>query len=132
MRDMINAKLEIAYFDARDARHDVPAQIKFEGRGLTLVTVDDKDRTVLWHGERRGQGHFVLGAPEFDMEASFHRFAESTILEGFWRHGRERGFWRLHLPVEPVKPKQTRLPKLKVVAMKPKAKAPRKRVRRVA
>jgi hypothetical protein len=97
MSEMIDATVDIAYFDARDARHDVPARVKFEGESLTLVAADDLGEEVYWKGERRGQGHFVLSVPDADMDASLHRFADSSILEGFWRRGRVRGFWRLHL-----------------------------------
>ena len=132
MPDMIDAYLDIAYFEARDARHEVAARIKFEGRGLTLVTENEQGESVLWHGERRGQGHFVLSAPDADMEASLHRFADSTILEGFWRHGRERGFWRLHLPVEQVLTKPAKVRKLPLAKAKSRTKAPRKTARRAA
>ena len=132
MPHMLDVTIELAFFEARDARRDISAQIKFEGRGLTLLMADESGHPVMWHGERRGQGHFVLSAPEADMEASLHRFADSLIMEGFWRHGRERGFWRLHLPHDPVMPLDTRGPKGSVVALKPRAKAPRKRIRRVA
>ena len=132
MVEMIDANLETGFFDARDARRNVPAQVSFEGRGITLITTDNMGEPVLWHGERRGQGHYVLSAPAADMDASMHRFADSMILEGFWRHGMERGFWRLHLPVNSVTTKTKRVAKLVAVEVKPRAKAPRKRIRRAA
>lgn len=76
-----------------------------------------------------------LGAPNAGIDASLHRFADSTILEGFWRNGRERGFWRLHLPLETVMPRETRVVKLPAGARKRRAtgtRNARKRVRRAA
>lgn len=131
MNDMIHANLEIAYFDARDARSEVPAQVMFAGPGLTLVAPDATGTDVLWHGERRGQGHFVLSAETAGMEASLHRFADSTILEGFWRSGPERGFWRLHLPLDAVIP-QDSPPQVPTRVRKRSTAGTRKRVRRTA
>lgn len=132
MRNMINASLEIAYFDARNSRDDVPAQVTLDARGMTLVAPDAKGDDVLWHGERRGQGHYVLNGSTAGAEASLHRFADSTILEGFWRNGRERGFWRLHLPADVVIPKEIRAVRPPAEAFKPRPRAPRKRIRRAA
>ena len=133
MSDKVNAVVEIAYFDAREARADVPAQVMLDGNGLTLITPDEKGNSVLWHGERRGQGHYVLvNAQTPGMEASLHCFADSTILEGFWRNGRERGFWRLHLPLDTVIPSANRVVKLPAAARKRRPTAVRKRVRRAA
>lgn len=132
---MINAKLDIGFFEARDARTDVPVQVTLDERGLTLVMPNDSGEPVLLHGERRGQGHYVLSAPNAGIDASLHRFADSTILEGFWRNGRERGFWRLHLPLETVMPRETRVVKLPAGARKRRAtgtRNARKRVRRAA
>lgn len=132
---MINAKLDIGFFEARDARTDVPVQVTLDERGLTLVMPNDSGEPVLLHGERRGQGHYVLSAPNAGIDASLHRFADSTILEGFWRNGRERGFWRLHLPLETVMPRETRVVKLRAGSRKRRAtgtRNARKRVRRAA
>lgn len=77
----------------------------FDGTGMTLVVREQgRDPAVLYHGERRGQGHYLLSAPEAGVDATLHRFADSTILEGFWRSSTERGFWRLHLPADLVIP----------------------------
>lgn len=132
---MINAKLDIGFFEARDARTDVPVQVTLDERGLTLLLPNDSGEPVLMHGERRGQGHYVLSAQSAGIEASLHRFADSTILEGFWRNGRERGFWRLHLPLETVLPRENRVVKLAAGARKRRAtgtRNARKRVRRAA
>lgn len=132
---MINARLDIGYFDAREARTEVPVQVTMDTRGLTLVMPDEADEAVLLHGERRGQGHYVLSAQSAGVEASLHRFANSTILEGFWRNGRDRGFWRLHLPLETVMPRETSVVKLPTGARKRRAvgtRNTRKRVRRAA
>jgi len=132
MSDMINATLEIAYFDARDARSDVPAQVMLDARGMTLVAPDAQGGSVLWHGERRGQGHYVLSAPDAGMEGSLHRFADSVVLEGFWRNGRERGFWRLHLPADAMIPREARVVRPPADTFKARAKPARKRLRRAA
>lgn len=132
MSDMIDATLDIAYFDARDARIDIPAQVKLDMRGLTLVAANENGENVLWHGERRGQGHYVLGTQKPGMDASLHRFADSMILEGFWRNGRERGFWRLHLPADAVLPKESRVIRPPATTFRARPKAARKRVRRAA
>jgi hypothetical protein len=132
---MINAKLDIGFFDTRDARTDVSAQVTLDERGLTLVMPNDSGEPVLLHGERRGQGHYILSAQNAGIDASLHRFADSTILEGFWRNGRERGFWRLHLPLETVMPRETKVVKLAAGARKRRAtgtRSTRKRVRRAA
>lgn len=100
MIDFIEATIDIGYFDGRPARTEVAAKVAMDKRGMTLAVTEEQGEDILWHGERRGQGHYLLSAPDAGMEASFHRFAESTILEGFWRKGPERGFWRLHLPVD--------------------------------
>lgn len=128
MNELIHAKLEIAYFDTRDAQAEVAAQVTFAPNGMTLVAPDVAGNDVLWHGERRGQGHYVMVAQSAGMEASLHRFADSTILEGFWRNGRDRGFWRLHLPLDAVIPKATRVAKLPAKARK-RPVAPAKRVK---
>lgn len=114
MGKMFNATIEIAYFDARNTRGDVPAQVMLDGRGLTLVMADTAGEAVLWHGERRGQGHYALSAPIAGMEGSLHRFADSLILEGFWRKDQERGFWRLKLPDDAVISQLNRVVKLPV------------------
>jgi hypothetical protein len=132
MSQKINAVMEIAYFDTRDARGDIPAQVMFDDKGLTLVAPGANDESVLWHGERRGQGHYVMSSSVPGMEASLHRFADSTILEGFWRNGRERGFWRLHMPEDAVIPREGRVVKLPTAARKRKAPAVRKKARRAA
>ncbi len=132
MSDMIDATLEIAYFDARDARSDIPAQVTMDSRGMTLVAADENGEQILWHGERRGQGHYVLGTQQAGMDASLHRFADSMILEGFWRNGRERGFWRLHLPADAVLPKESRVIRPPASTFKARSKPARKRVRRAA
>lgn len=107
MKLFANARLEVGYFDARSARHAVPAVVAFDGGGMTLA-VEGGRRRVLYHGERNGQGHYLLRAAETDAEATLHRFAGSQVLEGFWRVGRERGFWRLHLLLDA--PLEQRLP----------------------
>lgn len=132
MSETINAMLDVAYFDAREAMRDVLAQVTFEENGLALVTPEDSGLPARWHGERRGQGHYVLTSGNGDMEASLHRFAESTILEGFWRNGRERGFWRLHLPVDAVIPQEVSAVGLRAAAVKRRASGNRKRIRRAA
>jgi hypothetical protein len=132
---MINAKLDIGFFAARDARTDVPVQVTLDARGLTLVMPDASGEPVLLHGERRGQGHYILSAQNAGIEASLHRFADSTILEGFWRNGRDRGFWRLHLPLDTVIPRETRVVKLAAGARKRRAigaRGTRRRIRRAA
>lgn len=134
---MIDATIEIAYFDARKARRGVPAQLEFEGRGITLVTRNERDEPLLWSGERRGQGHYLLTCADADMDASLHRFADSAILEGFWRNGMERGFWRVHMPVDALvlSTRRVKAPTKKVSARpvaKPVAKRGRKRVRQAA
>jgi hypothetical protein len=132
---MINAKLDIGFFDARDARTGVPVQVSLDDRGLTLVMPNDSGEPVLMRGERRGQGHYVLSAQNAGIDASLHRFADSTILEGFWRNGRERGFWRLYLPLETVMPRETKVVKLAAGARKRRTtgtRNARKRVRHAA
>ncbi|MEO8717126.1 MAG: hypothetical protein ABI423_02770 [Burkholderiales bacterium] len=132
---MINAKLDIGFFDAREARAEVPVQVTLDARGLTLLMPDESGEPVLMHGERRGQGHYIVSAQTAGMEASLHRFADSTILEGFWRNGRDRGFWRLHLPLDTVLPRESRVVKLAAGARKRRAvgtRNTRKRVRRAA
>ena len=132
MIDTIDATLEIAYYDTRAARADLPVQVTLDAHGLTLVMANDKGEHVLWHGERRGQGHYAMRTAKAGMEGSLHRFADSLILEGFWLDGRERGFWRLRLPAETVIPKKSRVVNLSEAALKRRPKAPRKRLRRVA
>jgi len=132
MSNMIDATLDIAYFDARDARSDVPAQVTLDARGMTLVAPDAKGDKVLWHGERRGQGHYVLSAPDARMQGSLHRFADSVVLEGFWRNERERGFWRLHLPADAVIPAASRVVRPPAGTFKARAKPARRRIRRAA
>ena len=132
MGTMMDATLDIAFFDERRVRSDVPAQVMLDGRGLTLVTANEKGENILWHGERRGQGHYVLNAQYPGMEASLHRFADSVILEGFWRNGKERGFWRLHLPANTVIPTSIRVVRPAAPAIKPRPKTVRKRLRRAA
>lgn len=129
---MIEATIEIAYFDARKARRGVPAQIEFEGRGITLVTRNERDEPLLWSGERRGQGHYVLTSADAEMDASLHRFADSAILEGFWRNGMERGFWRVHMPIDVVAAQPRRARPAAKASAKPAAKRARKRVRQAA
>lgn len=128
---MIEATVEIAYFDARKARRGVPAQVDFQGRGITLVTRNERDEPILWSGERRGQGHFVLATADAEMDASLHRFADSAILEGFWRNGLERGFWRVHLPIDAFAT-QTKRAKPSKTTTKPATKPARKRARQAA
>ena len=101
-----DANLEIGYFDARPVRGEVPAQVAFEDGGMTLVVGGEGANAppVVYQGKRRGQGHYLLSSESDGFAATLHRFAESTILEGFWRSDRERGFWRLHLPVDAVLP----------------------------
>jgi hypothetical protein len=135
MGEPINATLEIGYFDARDARSDVPAQVTLDAHGMTLVAPDAKGESILWHGERRGQGHYILHGADARMDGSLHRFADSVVMEGFWRAGLERGFWRLHLPVDAVIPAVSRLAPPRAAAVKPRARPPkpvRRRVRRAA
>lgn len=92
----MTGRLEIGYFDDRAAKRSAVALASLDRVGMTLMVREDGER-VVYHGERRGQGHYLLRAAETGAEATLHRFADSTILEGFWRKGRERGFWRLHL-----------------------------------
>lgn len=133
MAEFIQGKLEIAYFDARLPRDEVVAQVAFDDRGMTLALETEKGEPERWHGERLGQGHYRMSGPVTGMDASLHRFADSTILEGFWRNGRDRGFWRLHLPLDTVIPIQRALKKkLSGASQKPPANAPRKRRVRVA
>ncbi len=132
MSDMIDARLEIAYFDARPARAEVPAQVSLDAHGMTLVAPDAKGDSVLWHGERRGQGHYVLRSPDAGVDGSLHRFADSVVLEGFWRNGLERGFWRLRLPEDAVIPATNPVVRPPADALKPRAKAVRRRIRRAA
>ena len=106
MNEMNNATLDIGYFDARDANHGIPAQVTFSERGMTLLAEDAAAGHVLWEGERHGPGHFVLRTTDATMQASLHHFADSVILEGFWLNGKEKGFWRLHLPADAVIPQQ--------------------------
>jgi len=131
MQNMIDVTLEIGYIDARDARSNVPARISLDARGLTLL-VDEGSDAVLWHGERLGQGHYVLRAKEPGVEATLHRFADSAILEGFWRSGAQRGFWRLHLPADAVIPTAIPAAPPTAQALESRPKAARKRIRRVA
>ncbi|MGH8765940.1 MAG: hypothetical protein ACRET8_09500 [Burkholderiales bacterium] len=98
MREITHATLEIAYFDARESLAELPVQVMLDAMGMTLVVPAANGEDAVWRGERRGQGHYVLSTPDQNMQASLHRFADSSILEGFWRNGAERGFWRLHLP----------------------------------
>ncbi|MDA1117679.1 MAG: hypothetical protein O2979_06660 [Proteobacteria bacterium] len=68
------------------------AQVAFDDRGMTLALESEQGEPERWQGERLGQGHYRMSGPVPGMDASLHRFADSTILEGFWRNGRERGF----------------------------------------
>ncbi len=98
MTHAVKATMEIVYFDARPARTDIEADVQIDNLGLTLTVRDGPGEPEVWRGERRGQGHYLLRSADVAREASLHRFEESGILEGFWRNGSERGFWRLHMP----------------------------------
>jgi len=106
MSNFSDAKLEFGYFDSREAQEVLDAKVAVDAHGMTLITTRKDGGEIRWHGERRGQGHYLLIASEPNMEASLHRFADSTIFEGFWRDGVERGFWRVQLPADAVIPKE--------------------------
>lgn len=74
----------------------------------------------------------MLNGSTAGAEGSLHRFPDSAICEGFWRNGRERGFWRLRLPADAVIPKEIRVVRPPADAFKPRAKVVRKRIRRAA
>lgn len=97
MTRFMEATLERGFFDARPAEAPAHVRVAMDGRILTLL-IPGKDGEQAWRGERRGQGHFVMSGVDPAAGGTLHRFADSTILEGFWRNGSERGFWRLQLP----------------------------------
>lgn len=131
-----------------------------EGRGLTLLLSQDGGEPVMWHGMRRGQGHYSLTSERDAMQASLHRFADSAIMEGIWIDGPDRGFWRLRMPMDnvaahvapvsspqgdvlmrarrskppkvPTVPKVLTVPKVPAFAAKAAAKAAPRRARRAA
>jgi len=117
MLNYIDANLDLGYLDARPELKSVPAKVEIDAKGMKLQ-LELGGVGVLFHGERRGQGHYVLNAPEVKGVATLHRFADSVILEGFWRTDLEQGFWRLHLPHDTVIP--LRRPIAKLATMKKK------------
>jgi len=131
MTEAQKAMLEIAFFDERQSRANIAAEVVFDGFGLTLEFVGGNGKIETWKGERNGQGHFRLRTDNPGKEASLHRFADSTILEGFWRDGSERGFWRLHLPERTPALLRAREPVAPSVAERPNAGAARQRSARL-
>ena len=92
-----NAWIERAYFDDRPARRFDDARVEIEARTI-VVEWRDGDQTVRYQGARNGQGHFLLHGEDHQDNATLHRFEHSVILEGFWKHHGDSGFWRVHLP----------------------------------
>ena len=133
MTGRIDARLDIGYFSARAGRLNLRVQAILNDRGLTLLAPNDVNgKLILWHGERRGQGHYALTGGKPGARGSLHRFADGTILEGFWSYARENGFWRLHLPVDSNVAKKSRVVIFPVGRVARKSTTKRKRVKRAA
>ncbi|MBF0274969.1 MAG: hypothetical protein HQK84_07035 [Nitrospinae bacterium] len=75
---------------------DLICEVKF-GEGRIVVSYKDDEGDVIYRGNEDGEGHYLLECAERDGKASLHMFSKSEILEGHWKEGDYRGFWRITL-----------------------------------
>lgn len=90
-----DCKMSTLYYSADEAG-DSPCAVRLEP-GYILVEYEDAGRSYHYTGIEKGEGHYQLHCADNHGEATLHRFADSTILEGFWRESGEHGMWRIKL-----------------------------------
>lgn len=81
------------YYSNDPAEVDFPCVVKIDENEI-LVEYED-DGTVQYRGRNKGTGHFELLSPDVGGKASLHMFPSSSILEGSWIEGSERGMWKI-------------------------------------
>lgn len=90
-----DCKMSTLYYSADEAG-DSRCAVRLEP-GYILVEYEDEGRFYHYTGNEKGEGHYQLHCAENNGKATLHRFAESTILEGFWRESGVHGMWRIEL-----------------------------------
>lgn len=94
-----DCRVENTYLGVVETSGDDSADVRI-GDGRIVLTWEDDEGVVEWHGREHGEGHFELACPERAGRGTLHRFPGGRILEGFWSERGETGFWRVHLPHE--------------------------------
>lgn len=90
-----SCRFDTLYYHA-DADLNDECDVVIDGENIT-VSYDVDDARITYFGLMKGDGHFVLQAPDVSGRATLHRFGEGQILEGFWVEGGLKGMWRITL-----------------------------------
>jgi len=84
-----------AYLDEKSTWRE-KCEVRIDG-DVIVVSYKDERGPVVCKGNDRGNEHFELFYLEREGHATLHRFDNSTVLEGYWVEGTDRGFWRVEL-----------------------------------
>ena len=90
-----NSKMTRLYYSKDSALEDYHCIVEIDDKGI--VVEYEGDGTVQYRGSDKGIGHYLLRSKTVNGEASLHMFPLSTILEGCWFEGGDRGMWRITL-----------------------------------
>lgn len=88
--------MDTLYFGC-EADEGHPCEVRISSGEIVVDYISDGER-VLYRGIDNGSGHYQLDCPEVDGRATLHRLSpNSSILEGSWLEGVNRGMWKIHL-----------------------------------
>jgi hypothetical protein len=93
-----NAQMDV--YHAGGIEFDWPCTVRIDDEMLVLEYMHNNNELCTYRGHSVGVGHFRLKADGFRGDATLHRFAASTILEGFWIEEAQQGMWRIRLGAE--------------------------------
>lgn len=96
IRIYTNCKMDTVYYDETSADLSCDCELKFASNKI-VVSYKNDDDYIVYKGESKGYGHYLLTSPNNNGRASLHMFADSSYLDGYWEEGGDTGFWRIEL-----------------------------------
>lgn len=89
----------LSYEDGEDA-YETDCIVRLGTASIEIV-YDVDDVAVVWHGEERAPGHYILHSPAAGGKGTLHGFPGSKRLVGEWSenwdHQRSGGMWSIRL-----------------------------------
>lgn len=81
---------------SEDGQWSHPCQVRINDEKI-IVSYIEEGSHIVYEGEEKGIGHFLLKSESVNGSATLHCFSKSIFLEGWWKEDGRIGMWRITL-----------------------------------
>ena len=96
------AKMDSVFYDETSANEHEECNVRIDNSCIEVTYEDEEGNRVLYAGQDKGNGHFILECDLLNGRAVLHQIPNSRVLEGYFVENSTRGFWRIILNNEPT------------------------------